>query len=340
MAFFDRIVKNSQIWGTIQQEAGNISASKKATQPSPKAVIFRSELDYMSRCILDYPNIETGGNLFGYWTQDGTPVVLYAIGPGRKAEHNNTSFAQDMGYLKSVATELYGRFRLQHIGEWHSHHQLGLDHPSGGDAQHMKQEVDNPRFPRMLLCIGTCTPQETSIKPFNFYVETGKNYVEATFDIVNTESPYRALADKEAASILLHPQTKEASHCHSMMQGCNERQPQKVHWLTETVENVELMKTFVEEVRQVSGYNDVKAIMNDTGEPGISFNSERFEIRLPWRFPQIGPALMESSDGTGDYEQILEKVRWNYPKLSLFEAFSRWLEVCTQLMPELSNTEC
>ena len=30
-----------------------------------KAIIYKSELEYISRCVLDYLNIETGGDLFG-----------------------------------------------------------------------------------------------------------------------------------------------------------------------------------------------------------------------------------------------------------------------------------
>jgi hypothetical protein len=31
-----------------------------------RAVIYRSEIDFISRCILDYLDIETGGQLFGF----------------------------------------------------------------------------------------------------------------------------------------------------------------------------------------------------------------------------------------------------------------------------------
>lgn len=40
------------------------------------AMIYRSELNYISRCILDSKTIETGGQLFGFWTSTGIPVVL------------------------------------------------------------------------------------------------------------------------------------------------------------------------------------------------------------------------------------------------------------------------
>ena len=64
---------------------------------SGKAVIFKSEMDFISRCILDYPSIETGGQLFGFYTEAGIPVVLYAIGPGRNANHQVAFFNQSNG---------------------------------------------------------------------------------------------------------------------------------------------------------------------------------------------------------------------------------------------------
>ncbi len=66
------------------------------------AIIYKSELDYISRCILDYPNFETGDHLFGYWTENGTPVVLFAIGLGVNANHQKTFFNQDVQYLMTV----------------------------------------------------------------------------------------------------------------------------------------------------------------------------------------------------------------------------------------------
>ena len=125
-------------------------------RPSPKAIIYKSELDFISRCIQDFPNIETGGELFGFWTQLGTPVVLYAVGPGPYARHHPTSFVQDPDYVDNIEAEMCLRTGLQHVGQWHSHHQLGLAHPSGGDVASMQRGVGAPGFPRMILCIGNC----------------------------------------------------------------------------------------------------------------------------------------------------------------------------------------
>jgi len=40
-------------------------------------MVYQSELDCMSRHILDRKHIETGGQLFGFYTDKGTPVVCY-----------------------------------------------------------------------------------------------------------------------------------------------------------------------------------------------------------------------------------------------------------------------
>ena len=114
-------------------------------------------MDFVSRCILDYPRIETGGQMFGYWTDDGTPVVLYTIGPGPHANHQPAFFNQDVQYLKEVGSILVHQYGLQHMGEWHSHHQLGLAHPSGHDASTMASGLAASGRNRFLLCIGNCT---------------------------------------------------------------------------------------------------------------------------------------------------------------------------------------
>ena len=35
-----------------------------------KASIYNSELEFISKCVLDYENLETGGDLFGYWDKN------------------------------------------------------------------------------------------------------------------------------------------------------------------------------------------------------------------------------------------------------------------------------
>ena len=118
----------SKLLASNKQTLKKLPNIVKQQAPSNKsaavAMIYCSELDYISRCILDSTTIETGGQLFGFWTSTGIPVVLYAIGPGPLANHQVTFFNQDVDYLLNVGTALLQRYGLQHIGEWHSHHQL------------------------------------------------------------------------------------------------------------------------------------------------------------------------------------------------------------------------
>jgi len=190
--------------------------------PSPVAMIYRSEFDYISRCILDYPNIETGGQLFGFWTSTGIPVVHYAIGPGKNANHQETFFNQDLDYLLKVGNFLLEKYGLQHIGEWHSHHQLGLAKPSGHDDSTMVNNIQRSHLRRFLLCIGNCTVERgvvlgdatlrTTLNAFNFHEDHGYDYVKACWSIKECESPFRKLVDQDLRETLVHPYAAEPCH--------------------------------------------------------------------------------------------------------------------------------
>lgn len=180
--------------------------------PSPTAIIYQSEMDYISRCILDYKNIETGGQLFGFWTATGIPVVLYAIGPGRNANHQLTFFNQDLDYLVRVGNHILSKYGLQHIGEWHSHHQLGLARPSGHDDTTMVNNIRKEHLRRFLLCIGNCTNTSSTLNAFNFHEDHGYDYVQARWSVKDGESPFRKIIDNDLAGILIHPHTQIPRH--------------------------------------------------------------------------------------------------------------------------------
>jgi len=173
-------------------------------------IVYQSELDYISRCILDYKNIETGGQLFGFYTSKGIPVVCYAIGPGARANHQVTFFNQDKGYLIEIGERLLREYGLQHIGEWHSHHQLGLDHPSSHDIRTVQTTIDEQHLGQFLLCIGTCTNTTATIHAFNLK-ENANDCHSIKWSIKAIESPYRARIDAELCNHLLHPNTQEPS---------------------------------------------------------------------------------------------------------------------------------
>lgn len=189
-------------------EKSLIQLAQPTGDSGKEVMAYQSELDYISRCILDCPNIETGGQLFGFYAAKGTPVVCYAIGPGLHANHQITFFNQDIDYLQTIGTILNQEYGLQHIGEWHSHHRLGLDHPSGHDAQTMHHSIDALHLSQFLLCIGTTDGRSANINAYTFR-ENDPYYYPSKWHIKATPSPYRQVIDERLCDLLVHPITQE-----------------------------------------------------------------------------------------------------------------------------------
>lgn len=184
-------------------------ATSKSTTTARKAVIFKGEMDFISRCILDRKNIETGGQLFGYWTENGTPVILYAIGPGPRANHQVTFFNQDVDYLVKVGNILRNRYGLHHIGEWHSHHQLGLAKPSGHDSDNMTSVIKRRDLGEFLLCIGNCDNFSSSL---NAFLCDSSECRCIAWDYVMADSPLRHVIDNDLGRLISKPLTVQARH--------------------------------------------------------------------------------------------------------------------------------
>ncbi|MBR0299965.1 MAG: hypothetical protein IJQ93_06600, partial [Bacteroidales bacterium] len=195
---------------------------------SKVAVIYQSELDYISRCVLDYPNIETGGDLFGFWTNEGIPVVMYAIGPGRNANHQNAFFVQDVDYFVRVASHVGDKYQLSHMGEWHSHHQLGLARPSGHDANTIFNGIKKVPLRRMLLCIANYRDGKTTINPYMFHENDMQHFVDSSWRVLPIRSPFRELIDLDLKDCLIHPSTTNPNHGKSrLINGTNNRSDSK-----------------------------------------------------------------------------------------------------------------
>lgn len=187
-----------------------ICKRENANDANTCVIVYQSELDCISQHILDCKHIETGGQLFGFYTAKGTPVVCYAIGPGANANHQVAFFNQDIGYLSTVGDILVRMLGLQHIGEWHSHHQLGLTHPSGHDYNTVHTTVERQHLGQFLLCIGTCTETAATINAFRIK-EGSEECTECKWIVKAIESPYRKIANELLKGILLHPITQEPS---------------------------------------------------------------------------------------------------------------------------------
>lgn len=310
-------------WDEAQTELSNKRAlhHEAPSAPSTHAYIYRSELDYISRCILDYKNIETGGQLFGYWTSEGSPVVVYAIGPGRNANHQVAFFNQDMDYLVTIGTILVRHYGLHHIGEWHSHHQLGLAHPSGHDASTMADTIRNKNLGRFLLCIGNCTEKESALNPFNFVQEYGYNYVKAQWRVYDIESPYRNLVDLELHDLLEHPKTPHARYnMTATPQTSGQAFTQDSHYWISKKENRLVLKNILDFLSSspVNGICKVQMDENHHVHIFIKHDKAQEHIYFPKEFPLMAPISArdgnEISDYTWDFNGDILKAFINYYK--------------------------
>lgn len=187
---------------TLRSRSLSPAPAAECATTNPRIIIYKSEFEYIARCILERNNIETGGQIFGHWTADGTPIILYALGPGPKANHQPTFFQQDLNYLVKVGKHLRHDFGLHHIGEWHSHHQLGLDHPSGYDIQTMTSSIRKENLGHFLLCIGVCKGNAATARGF---LCDSYSCREADWDVITSESPVRPIIDRTLAGMLIHP---------------------------------------------------------------------------------------------------------------------------------------
>lgn len=115
-----------------------------------KFYIYESELCAIAHEASIYPECETGGDLFGLWTADRNPVVFLATGPGEKAIHQETHYQMDIEYERDCQTILMEQFGIHYLGDWHSHHKLGIYEPSIQDKNRIQQLFfKNPRVIHM-----------------------------------------------------------------------------------------------------------------------------------------------------------------------------------------------
>ena len=127
--------------------------SKMICRPPFRVVIPSGELAQIQQWVRKYPNIETGGDLFGLWSQGNTAVVQLVLGPGKNSRRTSVSYCQDPNYLAKAGSVLTQKYGLCRIGEWHSHHTLGLAQPSDGDEKTIWSNMPNNGFKRSVIFV-------------------------------------------------------------------------------------------------------------------------------------------------------------------------------------------
>jgi len=277
-----------------------------------KSIIYISELDYISRCVLDYPNIETGGDLFGFWTHSGYPVIQYVIGPGPNANHQSTFFNQDGNYLSEIGNKLRETHGLQHIGEWHSHHQLGLAEPSGHDISTVCKAIAQYNLSNFFLVITNIRGNSSSVNGFMFNREKGRDFDYAGWVILESHSPIRQDFDLKHQDLVYQPRTKEASLLDLSKATLNNLEFFKPeysseYWLSEKPNHlvlkgiIEALGRFVANV-QVFQRNDDKTIYLEFHK-----DNKEYVVIFPIDFPKTNLIILDKTEN-----KSIEGVNWEF----------------------------
>lgn len=168
--------------------------AKKCGSEEPINVhLFENDNNRMKELVLRHPAKETGGNLFGLWTDSGEPVLHVVLGPAIGCTRTEVSFYQSIPYLERVGGIVTKDYQLCHIGEWHSHHRLRLSEPSSGDSSTIIRN-----FPRgtcgFLLIIANIQPSSgtVTLSPY-LYREGERHHERCKINLLRGQSPFARL---------------------------------------------------------------------------------------------------------------------------------------------------
>lgn len=304
----------------------NIFSNKRSEgiidYPQNKIIIYQSELDYLSKCILESPQTETGGNLFGLWTPFGIPLIHYVVGPGPKAIHNPTHFRQDFDFLDRNADLLVKEHALHHIGSWHSHHSLGLAHPSDGDTESTYSGMRECNLNSFVLLIGNFRQGKSTINAFRYYINGG--IMKLKWVILNGESPFRQAYDKKHVDLVYVPKGKP--NMVQLEQSSLIEKEQTIaqapvfdpdYWLSDPKNRKELA-AIVKFLKTQFASVSVFQLNNSTVEIKLKDSTGVSKFVFDKSFPQEAPKLYISKG-----ESIINTStnKWDVSKRSISEAF-------------------
>lgn len=158
--------------------------------PHIKVHMFENDVNMMAHLVLLHPAKETGGNLFGLWTDGQEPVVHIVLGPAIGCTRTEISFYQSIPYLERVGGIVTQEYQLCHIGEWHSHHRLRLSEPSSGDSSTVTRNFPKGTCGFVLIIANILPNGRVSLSPY-FYKEGKTTYEKGEIHILRGQSPFR-----------------------------------------------------------------------------------------------------------------------------------------------------
>jgi len=158
--------------------------------------------------------LETGGELYGLYTQSDKPVIMFATPAGPSARHGPGYFIQDLEFFKYANKFLFQEFQINFIGSHHVHPHFSFSpNPSSIDVQGAKSIGFKNSMEKVYLF--TITFERCS-RSFNKKIVRVNSYV---YEIKNSFKPIpckilvlpgispirRAISDYPEAKKLIRP---------------------------------------------------------------------------------------------------------------------------------------
>ena len=144
------------------------SLTMSAITKLSKVYLFKNDCDMIEELVRRRPTEETGGDLYGLWTNDGEPVLHVVTGNGRSREvqsmpRDSSSKDKESIIAKRQKSEklqaiLFERFHLSCIGKWR-HSKLRSEEQAiteAVDQKYFLQEANCKGF--VVILIGTDHP--------------------------------------------------------------------------------------------------------------------------------------------------------------------------------------
>lgn len=132
---------------------------------------YPSELRKIEQEVLRCDGIETGGMLFGHITRTDMMCVDLVTVASKRAKRGVTMFEGDPHDDEILSNSIIDGYGIEGFGSWHSHHRLGLAHPSAGDSVTMRRHFEQlpEAITKFVMMIATITgDNQVLINPYLF----------------------------------------------------------------------------------------------------------------------------------------------------------------------------
>lgn len=281
------------------------------TRTGTPVLIFQSELACIEEETLRWPDRETGGELFGYFTYAGWPVVHRVINANATARRGSATFHPNANQIDREGRELIDGYGLQHLGQWHSHHRFALNCPSRVDRATVADAIRTYRlhsFVQVIANVRNRGHSDFAMAHAYFYRDTAPDQCQPMpWLVLPGSSPVSALTGVDVA-----------------LTSAIELSPRVVTWneLRRTrgtdianseipIKNQVFLDRLAEELRLLCAAGYAARGRAEGGHLRIdaSHSGERFVILLPPDFPDSPPKLRGSS-GVRQH-QVNWEVQWS-----------------------------